>query len=124
MTVAVLVAASAAVLFLVFIVIQYLYSHNPAISPSPKCLFKVLTGYDCPGCGSQRALYAIAHGRLSEAWHLNKFIFFAVPAGAFYLYIESTRTRHPRLHARAVHPAILTAILVAVISYWIGRNLF
>lgn len=32
-----------------------------------KCTFKLITGYDCPGCGAQRAIHALLHGRLSEA---------------------------------------------------------
>jgi hypothetical protein len=33
----------------------------------PKCPFKMITGFSCPGCGIQRALYAIMHGNIKEA---------------------------------------------------------
>ncbi len=37
----------------------------------PLCLFKLMTGYPCAGCGMTRAFEAAAHGRFREAfeWH-------------------------------------------------------
>ena len=49
-----------------------LYTVKPDGSPFyPKCAFRLLTGLDCPGCGSLRALHRLLHGRLAEAWALN-----------------------------------------------------
>ena len=36
-------------------------------SPVPLCLFKALTGLDCPGCGMTRAFVFIGHGRFADA---------------------------------------------------------
>ena len=36
-------------------------------SPIPLCLFKGLTGLDCPGCGMTRAFLLIGHGRFADA---------------------------------------------------------
>ncbi|WP_158798246.1 DUF2752 domain-containing protein [Pedobacter sp. L105] len=33
------------------------------------CPFKYLTGYDCPGCGFQRALLALFKGNFQESFH-------------------------------------------------------
>jgi hypothetical protein len=35
------------------------------------CPFKLLTGIPCPGCGGQRALFAIMHGNIIEAVCIN-----------------------------------------------------
>ena len=43
------------------------------------CPFKLLTGLQCPGCGSQRALHALLAGRVGEAVGYNLFLVFAVP---------------------------------------------
>ena len=50
-------------------------------TPLPKCLLKTVTGYDCPGCGAQRALHALLHGRIADAWHfiLPCFSLFRLP---------------------------------------------
>src|SRR5687768_13125243 len=37
----------------------------------PPCVFHELTGLHCPGCGSTRALHAIAHGDLLRALGCN-----------------------------------------------------
>ena len=36
-----------------------------------KCPFKFATGFDCPGCGSQRALHALLHGEFIQAFSYN-----------------------------------------------------
>lgn len=90
---------------------------------APKCLFRLLTGYDCPGCGSQRAFHALLHGRLAEAWGYNPYLFFAVPAGAVLIAAEAMRRSHPRLHRTLVNPLSATIILAATIAWWVFRNL-
>ncbi len=37
----------------------------------PTCPFHALTGWWCPGCGSLRALHALAHGQVVQAISLN-----------------------------------------------------
>ncbi len=43
-----------------------------------RCPFLVLTGWQCAGCGTLRALHALLHLRVAEAWALNPFLFFAL----------------------------------------------
>ena len=112
--------AAAAVIFFVG---RWYYLHDPADSAAPKCIFKMLTGYDCPGCGSQRALHALLHGNIARAWQCNPFVFFAVPAAAFYIFAEATRKKNPRLHSAATRPLIIGLLTVAVIAYTVARNL-
>lgn len=45
----------------------------------PKCPAKLLTGYDCPGCGFQRALHAALHGHFAEAIRYNFFLAIGIP---------------------------------------------
>lgn len=45
----------------------------------PRCLWKSMMGYDCPGCGFQRALHAALRGRLLEAAHYNLFLILVIP---------------------------------------------
>lgn len=44
------------------------------------CPFHWLTGWHCPGCGSQRALHDLLHGRIAEAFGHNAAMILAVPA--------------------------------------------
>jgi hypothetical protein len=45
----------------------YLFFHNPYQYPLP-CLFHIITGLYCPGCGAGRASYSILHGRFYMAF--------------------------------------------------------
>ncbi|MBQ8047600.1 MAG: DUF2752 domain-containing protein [Prevotella sp.] len=57
-----------------------LYRYDPAGREwAPKCVFRMLTGYNCPGCGFQRCMHSLLHGRVVEAVGYNLFLVVAVP---------------------------------------------
>ncbi len=45
----------------------------------PKCVFKLLTGLDCPGCGLQRMVYYMLNLEFGNAIRANALLFFAIP---------------------------------------------
>lgn len=45
----------------------------------PKCPFKMITGFSCPGCGFQRAVHALLHGDVAGAVGYNLFLVYAGP---------------------------------------------
>ncbi len=54
----------------------YVFLHDPtAQSWYPQCAFHQWTGFWCPGCGTTRAVYALLHGHVVEAFRLNAFTF-------------------------------------------------
>lgn len=108
-------AGLAAICGLAFVI--YLALCDPVTSPAPRCWFNAMTGLQCPGCGSQRAIHALLHGQLTEAWHYNAALFFAVPLCI--LYVISPRRLRPLLYS----PAALLAIAAAIAAWFIGRNL-
>lgn len=116
-------ALVAAIVFVIIAGVFY-YKVNPDSADMPHCAFRAMTGYDCPGCGFQRALHAALHGDFGSAWHYNAFAFFAVPAAVGFIIVEAVRGGHPRLNRAVFHPAVITAVLIAVLAWWIGRNFF
>lgn len=116
------IAAAVAALFVLSVLCVFYYVADPVSAWMPRCFFRYVTGYDCPGCGFQRALHAALHGDMAAAWAFNPFIFFAIPVALFYIWLELFRRRWPRLHASANHPVLTGAILAAILTYWIGRN--
>ncbi len=57
-----------------------LYGLNPSQHLlMPKCAFKALTGWSCPGCGFQRAAHAFFHGHFIEAISYNYYMAYTVP---------------------------------------------
>lgn len=88
----------------------------------PKCLFKQLTGFDCPGCGSQRFLHALIHGDLQRAAEANLFLLFFTPYMLFWGWVETDPGLTPRLH-RAMNSVPAIIILLTLILAWtILRN--
>ena len=45
----------------------------------PKCPFKLITGFSCPGCGIQRAVHAILHGEFAEGIKYNYYLSYSGP---------------------------------------------
>lgn len=110
------------VLLLAFAAIYWFF--DPAEAGwMPRCLWKMTTGTDCPGCGTQRMAHALMHGDLRAAWHANAYALCALPIIAFLLWLEFARNRHPRLYAKAHHPIIITILLVSILAWWLLRNL-
>lgn len=56
------------------IVLLFLALVDPVTSVfAPKCMYKYLTGYDCPACGIQRSLHALLNGDTVTALRYNYF---------------------------------------------------
>lgn len=101
------------------------YAVDPSSSALfPQCGFLTLTGYKCPGCGSQRAIHALLNGEVATAFRYNAMLFIAVPWILLCLFAETQRVRNPRLYAR-LHPSVLIWLfLVIVLAWWLLRNIF
>lgn len=97
---------------------------DPATFPLfPKCIFKSLTGYSCPGCGLQRALHAALHGHLAEAWRYNAMLPVLLAVLVAYATSAMWRGRWPRLWASLNSAWAATAVLAVIVLWWLLRNL-
>lgn len=97
--------------------------YDPASNPFPRCMFKSLTGLDCPGCGSQRAFHALLQGHPIDALRYNLLLALAVPAMLVAALGEWAPQRFPRL-ARLVHsPRAVMALFYIIVLWWIVRNI-
>lgn len=102
-------------------VVVYIFDPVGGAFPYPRCWIKLLTGYDCPGCGSARALHALIHGRVAEAWAFNPALFFVVALIVLALMAESNR--FPRLRKMLLSPAAAVIIIAAAAVWTVFRNL-
>jgi hypothetical protein len=102
----------------------YLYVFEPGKSGFfPPCMFRLLTGLTCPGCGTTRALHEIVHGHFAAAFALNPLLLIALPflAAAFLRYSAGAMGGVvPRKNALPA-PFIYTIFFV-VLGFWIFRN--
>ena len=89
----------------------------------PQCSIKLITGWDCPGCGSQRAVHALLHGRFAEAWHYNPLFILEIPLLAILIFTGIRPERFPRLtHFLTSRPFII-GLLITILTFTILRNL-
>lgn len=118
----VLMAVGVTALFVLLAVVYFFFDPLEA-AWMPKCIWKVATGTDCPGCGSQRMAHALMHGDLHAAWHANAFALCMLPLIAFLLWLECRRERHPRLYRRVHSKMNIWIIAFAIVVWWVVRNL-
>lgn len=89
----------------------------------PTCPFLMLTGYYCPGCGTLRALHALAHGHLASALAFNPLMVCTLPVLGYIWVRWLGRSVTGRPRRKLAHPAWAWAFLVVVIAFWVIRNL-
>lgn len=97
-------------------------SQNSLFLPCP---FKLLSGYNCPGCGSQRAIHQLLHGNLVDAFRLNPLMVLSIPlivyglGTKFYNFIFETRYRVKLFYSNI----FIYAYFAIAVVYWVVRNL-
>lgn len=84
----------------------------------PQCVFHSVTGLDCPGCGTTRALHALLHGDVAAAFRFNPMLF-VMAAVALCALPSLLRGERPRFLTR---PWFGWAAVVFVTGFWIVRN--
>ena len=91
----------------------------------PRCLFLRLTGYECPGCGSQRAIHHLVHLQIGQAFRENALFVLAIPYILLGVYLEyfGGNTRFPRLLPLFFGKWTAILVLILIFAFWIGRNL-
>lgn len=101
------------------------YRFNPAESGFfPVCFFRKLTGLHCPGCGAQRALHALLHGRFGEAFRNNALLMLALPylTLGFVLDMRNFLRGHGTMPAAYRRYEVIIGIFVLICLFWILRN--
>ncbi len=103
-----------------------LYSFFPAtvFDFYPKCFFYHLTGFLCPGCGSQRAASALLHGDVVDAVKCNLLFVLAIPYTLYTagIYIHNT-VSGKKTGLNHFGPANQKLFIVVIIVFWGLRNL-
>ena len=90
----------------------------------PSCPTRLLTGLDCPACGTLRGLHELSHGHLLAALDHNLLLLAAVPLGCW-TWIRWARTAATGEPPRAVAlPRWVMPVMVTVaMAFTVLRNL-
>ena len=89
----------------------------------PTCPFLWLTGWYCPGCGSLRAVHALAHLDVGVALARNPLTVLAVPL-LLWTFLRWTTHRARGTRRTWAAPAwVVWALLAVILGFWVLRNL-
>lgn len=114
--------------FIVLIVLIYLYkTFNPADNIFfPKCPFRTLTGYKCPGCGSQRAIHSLLNLNITSAFKENLLLVISIPYLLIGFVFNTKKVKNDKivLWRKLLYGTnAIKIILVLIILFWILRNI-
>jgi hypothetical protein len=108
--------------------VAYSLLTNPADSDaesSPTCVMKLLTGFDCPGCGGTRAAWYMLHGNIAAAARHHAMLVFATPF-LIYIYIAWTLqvvTKRKVIPQLQLSTPVIGGFIGAWIMFSVLRNL-
>lgn len=106
-------------------IITIYYFVNPVMKSFPiSCIWKDLTGTQCPACGAQRALHAVTHGNFAEALSYNYFFILSIPYAFLAILVSWYNYNHvfDKLKTYVFHRYALKAYVYLYFGWWILRN--
>lgn len=112
-----------ATLFGGFVFVYYFF--NPSTTFFIPCPFHFLTGFYCPGCGSQRAIHLLLHGNIIDAFRFNPLMVLTLPILIYGLVITAanwifeTKFRFMLFYSKL----FIFGYFGVAIVYWVLRNL-
>ena len=92
----------------------------------PKCPFNLITGFDCPGCGSQRAVHHLMNFNILEALKANALLVLSIPyiiTGYIFELIKKPGKKFLKWRKILFGEKTIYIILVIIIAFWILRNI-
>ncbi|WP_266364325.1 DUF2752 domain-containing protein [Tellurirhabdus rosea] len=86
----------------------------------PPCPFRWLTGLPCPGCGSQRCVHHLLHGRLHTAFLHNPLLVLSLPYVLLGIVVEYSplRSTYPVFRQRWFGLKAARLGLLVVLLWW------
>ena len=87
------------------------------------CPFYKITGYQCPGCGSQRAFHEVLHFHFLEAFKQNALFVLGIPYVLLIFYANFNKEKHQKLRQALVGNKTLLILLIVAILFGVLRNL-
>ena len=87
------------------------------------CPFYKITGYQCSGCGSQRAFHEILHLNFEEAFRQNALVLIAIPYFSLIFFTTFFQEKFAKLRQLLIGKKTTLILFFIVILFGIFRNL-
>ncbi|MFN8258793.1 MAG: DUF2752 domain-containing protein [Bacteroidales bacterium] len=92
----------------------------------PKCIFLSITGYKCPGCGSQRAIHYLFNFDIASAFKENQLLVISIPyliLGFYFDTIKVKTEKQLKIRRFLFGRNAIFIVFTIIICFWILRNL-
>jgi hypothetical protein len=89
----------------------------------PPCVLHALTGLNCPGCGSSRAVHAFMHGEWLIALHDNALFALALPLLSAWSVVALWRALRRNQPPLELPLGMARIVLLVTIAFVVARNL-
>ena len=107
-------------LFVLGLLLAFLFANGLSVG----CVFNLLTGLNCPGCGNTRATFALLRFDLVEMLHYNLLYPLEVFYGArIYFILCRNYVKEGRIYYPVRPDALDVICLVSMLLWWVLRNL-
>ncbi len=87
----------------------------------------MLTGFQCPGCGSQRAIHSLLNLDFHTAFQHNALLLISIPyiiLGSVFELIKAPTQRSLKIRKILFGQKAIWLIFTIIILFWILRNIF
>ena len=107
-------------ILLLFLYYQVYITFNIGIP----CIFKLITGLDCPGCGITRCLFSLINLDINKAFQYNALVtILIIPFTVYYLYLNYCYVLDKPNKIKNIEHYISFIILILMILFGIYRNI-
>ena len=109
-------------LLVIFVAYYFINKYTGLYIP---CMFRLITGYKCPGCGITSCLFELVHLNFKEAFYYNPLVFIYLPfIVAYFLYLSYLYIYDKKDKILVKIPNyVMVIILVITIIYGVVRNI-
>ena len=117
---------SIAIAFIAALAILYRQNDPNDSVVFPKCPFYVLTGFKCPGCGSQRAVHHLLNFDIKNAFKENAILVISIPyivTGLAFDFVKKPNVKLLKWRKALFGQKAIFVILLIIIAFWILRNI-